>query len=104
MGSRPTIDKIIENQKTAVSMHNQGKSAKEIGAVIGYSAISVNNMLRYLGVKEYKQRKSKQWNRGQQDEDTEKAVYQMAEDRRRIRAVEIQGKRYLDVTDLYAGI
>lgn len=104
MSKRPTMDKIRENQKIAISMYKQGSSAKEIGAVIGYSAISVNNMLRYLGVKEYKKRKNAYHDGGQRDPGEGIAFYRMAQDRRKIRKVEEQGKKYQDVTDFYAGI
>lgn len=51
MGSRPTMDKIIENQKTAVSMHNQGKSAEKIGEEEGMEKGIKLNREQYKRVK-----------------------------------------------------
>lgn len=98
---RLTADKVKKNHEMIIDMYKSGKAPEEIGNAIGYTTMSVNNILRDLGVKKYKKRKKIPDEIGQQDD---LPVYKMAKDRRKIRRIYIRGKRYLDITDLYAGI
>lgn len=84
-----------------MDMYKSGRTPEEIGNAIGYSAMSVNNILRDQGIRKYKKRIKIEAKGGQQDNIP---AYKMAKDRRRIKRICIRGKRYLDITDLYAGI
>lgn len=97
---RLTADEVRRNHDMIMDMYKSGRTPEEIGNAIGYSAMSVVNILRDRGIK-YKKRKRTEAEGGQQDNIP---AYKMAKDRRRIKRICIRGKRYLDITDLYAGI
>lgn len=98
---RLAAEEVKKNHEMIMDMYKAGRTPEEIGDAIGYTTMSVNNILRDLGVKKYKKRKKIPDEIGQQDD---LPVYKMAKDRRKIRRIYIRGKRYLDITDLYAGI
>ena len=89
------------NHEIIINMYKSGRTTEEIGNAIGYSTMSVNNILRDQGIRKYKKRIKIEVEEGQQDNIP---AYKIAKDRRRIKRVYIRGKRYLDITDLYAGI
>lgn len=98
---RLTADKVKKNHEMIIDMYKSGKAPEEIGNAIGYTTMSVNNILRKYGVRKYKKGVKSKIERRQQGSIP---VYKMAKDRRRIRRICIRGRRYLDITDLYAGI
>ncbi len=98
---RLAVNEVKKNHEIIINMYKSGRTTEEIGNAIGYSTMSVNNILRDQGIRKYKKRIKIEVEEGQQDNIP---AYKIAKDRRRIKRVYIRGKRYLDITDLYAGI
>lgn len=98
---RLAVEEVKKNHEMIMDMYKAGRTPEEIGDAIGYTTMSVNNILRDLGVKKYKKGKKTLDEIGRQDS---LPVYKMAKDRRKIRRIYIRGKRYLDITDMYVEI
>lgn len=84
-----------EQEKVILSLNKQGKSLREIGAVVGFSQSAVRTCIK-------KHEEAEQVKSGEPEPDL--PVLERAEKIPRKRGICINGKKYVDVSEFYLGV